>query len=139
MGKRRRAGNGAAVASRVRLSPPLQPALEAIRSEIARLRGLIGTYEGLVADLEQMQSRIARTQAPTTARSHAETAAAVLAAHGKPMQLKDLIAAIEARGVHITGATARNRRTNLIIAMKRSQQFKRLGDGVYALADSRAA
>jgi hypothetical protein len=86
-----------------------------------------------------MQSLIARSQTPTTARSHAETAAAVLAANGKPMQLKDLIAAMETRGVHLTGRTPRNRRTNLIIAMKRSGQFKRLGEGMYTLADSRAA
>jgi len=139
MGKRRRAANGAAVASRVRSAPPLKAALAGVRAEIARLRGVIATYEGLIADLEHMQSRIMQTQTPTRAGSHADAAAAILAAHGKPMQLKDLIDAIEASGVHITGRTLRNRRTNLIIAMKRSQQFKRLGDGVYALADSRAA
>jgi len=122
-----------------RSTPALQTAHGAIREEITRLRGLITAYEGLIADLEQMQSRIAHTQSPLGARTYAETAAAVLAAHGKPMQLKDLIAAIEARGVRLTGRTPRNRRTNLIIAMKRSGQFTRLGEGMYTLADGRAA
>jgi len=117
----------------------LQTAHGAIREEIIRLRGMIATYEGLVADLEHMQSRIAHTEAPQAARSYAEMAAAVLAAHGKPMQLKDLIAAMESRGVRLTGRTPRNRRTNLIIAMKRSGQFTRLGEGMYTLADGRAA
>jgi len=147
MAKARRRPNqrqkGAPVVSKVRLSPHSTPALitahGAIRDEIARLRGLIATYEGLIADLEHMQSRIAHTEAPQAARSYAETAAAVLAAHGKPMQLKDLIAAMEAHGVRLTGATPRNRRTNLIIAMKRSGQFTRLGEGMYTLADGRAA
>ena len=140
--KAHRQQKGASVVSKVRVSPhapALQTAHGAIRDEITRLRALIATYEGLVADLEQMQSRIARTESPQAARSYAETAAAVLAAHGKPMQLKDLIAAMEARGVRLTGATPRNRRTNLIIAMKRSGQFTRLGEGMYTLADGRAA
>ena len=139
----RRQQKGASIVSKARLSarsaPALQTAHGAIRDEITRLRALIATYEGLIADLEHMQSRIARTESPQAARSYAETAAAVLAAHGKPMQLKDLIAAMEARGVRLTGATPRNRRTNLIIAMKRSGQFTRLGEGMYTLADGRAA
>ena len=146
MGKprRRHRQKGVAVVPRVRVSPPSHPPLlltarEAIRDEIARLRGLIATYEGVIADLEHTESLIVRTHTPGSARSHAETAAAVLAAHGKPMQLKNLIAAIEARGVRLTGRTPRNRRTNLIIAMKRSGNFKRLGEGMYTLADTRAA
>jgi len=78
-------------------------------------------------------------QAPTPPRSYAETAAAVLAAHGEPMRLKDLSAAMEARGVRVGGETRRNRRTNLIIALKRAGRFRRLGEGMYTLADATPA
>jgi hypothetical protein len=121
--------------------PPvhLQHFHQSIGEEIRRLRGQIKTYEALIDELESVQRSIDRVHLTTSPRSHADTAAAILAAHGRPMQLRDLMAAIEAHGVRLTGRTPRNRRTNLIIAMKRSGQFKRLGEGMYTLAAPRAA
>jgi hypothetical protein len=106
--------------------------------EIVRLRGQIETYKALIGELERLQRSIERVHLVAVPRTQAATAAAVLGAHGRPMRLRDLMEAIEARGVRLTGQTTRNRRSNLLIAMKRSGQFRRLGEGVYTLADRAA-
>jgi transposase len=121
----------------VRSSPssvPLQSFAQSVMQEIARLRGQIDTYKALIGDLERVQHSMERLHLTAIPGTQAATAAAVLAAHGRPMRLRDLIQAIEARGIRLTGATPRNRRSNLLIAMKRSGQFKRLGEGMYTLA-----
>lgn len=129
------------VVSRIRPSPTLASApvhlqsfAESVSDEIARLRGQIDTYKALIGELESVQRSIERSHLTAVPRTQAATAAAVLGAYGRPMRLRDLMSAIEARGVRLTGTTPRNRRSNLLIAMKRSGQFKRLGEGVYTLA-----
>lgn len=115
-------------------------------SEIERLQAFIKQSQATIADLRQVQQLIARLDAQRTplrdaaARlPHAEAAADVLAAAGRPMQLKDLLAAMAARGAMVAGKTERQRRSNLIITLSRSALVRRVGHGVYALTESRAS
>ncbi len=113
-------------------------------SEIKRLQGHVKQTQAMIDDLKLVQPLIdrleaQRTPAPDGARSHAEVAAAVLGAVGHPMQLKDLLAAMAARGAMVAGKTERQRRSNLIITLSRSALVRRVGHGVYALTESRAS
>jgi hypothetical protein len=126
--------------------PPsqLQHVATATSSEIARLQTHVKQAQATIADLRQMQQLIVRleaqrTPAPDGARSHAEVAAVVLASAGHPMQLKELLAAMAARGANVAGKNERQRRSNLIITLSRSPLVRRVGHGVYALTESRAS
>jgi hypothetical protein len=113
-------------------------------SEIKRLQGHVKQTQAMIHDLQQMRAlmvrfKLQRTPAPDGARSHAEVAAVVLASAGHPMQLKELLAAMAARGAVVAGKTERQRRSNLIITLSRSAMVRRVGHGLYALTESRAS
>jgi hypothetical protein len=137
-------------ATRAALShlPPtqLQSFALSTTSEIERLQAFIKQSQATIADLKQVQSLIARLDAQRTplrdaaARlPHAEAAAEILATVGHPMQLKDLLAAMAARGAVVAGKSDRQRRSNLIITLGRSTLVRRVGHGLYALTESRAS
>jgi hypothetical protein len=113
-------------------------------SEIKRLQSHVKQTQAMIDDLKLVQPLIDRLEAQRTpvhdgARSHAEVAAAVLAAVGHPMQLQDLLAAMAARGAVIAGKTPRIQKSNLIITLGRSPLVRRVRRGVYALSESRAS
>src|SRR4029450_9914250 len=126
----------------------------ATTSEIERLQTYVKQAQRTIADLRQMQSLIDRLEAqgapprPGLRRAprapcvrrlpHGEVAAVVLASAGHPMQLKELLAAMAARGAIVAGKTERQRRSNLIITLGRSPLVRRVGHGVYALSETRS-
>jgi hypothetical protein len=116
----------------------------ATASEIERLRASVKQTQATIADLQQVQSLVDRLDAQRTPPDgtrlpHAEVAAAVLGAVGHPMRLKDLLAAMAARGAIVAGKNDRQRRSNLIITLSRSALVRRVGHGVYGLTESRAS
>jgi hypothetical protein len=118
----------------------------ATTSEIERLQTYVKQAQRTIADLRQMQSLIDRLEAqripqlPDLKRlPHAEVAAVVLASAGHPLQLKELLAAMAARGAIVAGKTERQRRSNLIITLSRSPLVRRVGHGLYALTETRAS
>ena len=128
--------------------PPtqLQQFATATTSEIERLQAHVKQTQAMIADLRQVQHLIVRLDAqrmphPSAGRlgSHAEVAADVLYDADRPMQLKDLLVAMAARGAVVAGKTERQRRSNLIITLSRSALVRRVGHGVYALTESRAS
>jgi hypothetical protein len=114
-----------------------------MKSEIERLQTYIKQTQRTIADLQQVQRLIDRLDVQGTPRlgrmPHAKVAVAVLGAVGHPMQLKDLLAAMAARGAVVAGKTERQRRSNLIITLNRSPLVRRVGHGLYALSESRAS
>ena len=127
-------------------TPELPRFAVATTCEIERLQTYVKQAQRTIADLRQMQSLIARLEAQRAPQQpdlyrlpHAEVAAAVLANAGHPMQLKDLLAAMAARGAVVAGKNERQRRSNLIITLSRSALVRRVGHGVYALTESRAS
>jgi hypothetical protein len=125
-------------------TPQLGQFAASTTSEIARLQAYVKQAQRTIADLKQVQSLIGRldaqrTPADGTRLSHAEVAADVLDAVGHPMQLKDLLAAMAARGAIVAGKSDRQRRSNLIITLGRSALVRRVGHGLYALTESRAS
>ena len=155
MGGRMRVKRRAKRQNGIRRPVPIQPAAHsstaqlpqfaaATAREIERLQAFVKQAQRTIADLKQVQSLIVRldVQPPTPLLGrlpHAEVAAAVLADMGHPMQLKDLLAAMAARGAVVAGKTDRQRRSNLIITLSRSALVRRVGHGVYALTESRAS
>src|SRR4030095_10953962 len=99
----------------------------ATTSEIERLQTYVKQAQRTIADLRQMQPLIDRLEAQRTPHvpdlrrlPHAEVAAVVLASAGHPMQLKELLAAMAARGAIVVGQTERQRRSNLLLTLGRS-------------------
>lgn len=132
--------------SRLHQLPPAQLHAFALSTtrEIERLRAHVKQTQATIADLTQMQQLVDRLEAQRTPPNgtrlpHAEVAADVLAEVRHPMQLKDLLAAMAARGAIVAGKTERQRRSNLIITLNRSALVRRVGHGVYALTESRAS
>jgi hypothetical protein len=125
-------------------TPQLGQFAASTTSEIARLQAYVKQAQRTIADLKQVQSLIVRLDAQRTPPDgtrlpHAEVAADVLGAAGHPMQLKDLLAAMAARGAVVAGKSDRQRRSNLIITLGRSALVRRVGHGLYALTESRAS
>lgn len=154
MRKRRRA-NGAAGRPKVRRSVPnasqlhqlppeqLRQFAASTTTEIERLQTQIKQTEATIDDLQQVLHLIARLELQrqpargTERLPHAEVAADVLAAVGRPMRLRELLDAMAGRGVVIAGKTERIRKSNLIITLGRSALVRRVGHGLYALAEWR--
>ncbi len=115
-------------------------------AEIKRLQSHVKQTQATIGDLQQMQELIVRLELQRTPvrdgayrLPHAEVAVDVLTATGHPMQLKDLLVAMAARGAIIAGKNERQRRSNLIITLGRSPLVRRVGHGLYALTEARAS
>jgi len=113
--------------------------------EVERLQTQIKQEQATIDDLQQVLALIARLDlhvkpARGTERlSHASIVADVLGGVGRPMQLGELLGALAGRGVVIAGKTERARRSNLIITLGRTPLVRRVGHGLYALAEWRAS
>ena len=115
----------------------------ATTAEIERLQTQVTQTAGTIDDLQQVLHLIARLELqrqPTRGTDrlpHAQVAADVLGAMGRPMRLRELLDALAGRGVVIAGKTPRIQKSNLIITLGRSPLVRRVGRGLYALAEWR--
>jgi len=111
--------------------------------EIERLRTQIKQCQTTIEHLQQMLTLIAKLDTPRVRAkppdrlSHAEVVADILGGAGRPMSLGELLTAMADRGALIAGKTDRVRRSNLIITLGRSPLVRRVGRGLYALAEWR--
>lgn len=153
--RKRRRTNGAAGRPKVRRSDTLTHQLHQLppdqlrqftattNAEIERLLTQVKQTASTIDDLRQVLRLIARLElqrAPargTDRLPHAQVAADVLGAMGRPMRLRELLDAMTGRGVVVAGKTSRIQKSNLIIALGRSPLVRRVGRGLYALAEWR--
>lgn len=82
---------------------------------------------------------VAESRRPNAARMNAlsagNAAEAVLRAHGEPMRLRDIVAAIERVGHY--RSPAKDPRATIAAALARSRRFRKVRYGVYDLVPSR--
>jgi len=114
-------------------------------AEIERLKTQVTQTAATIDDLQQVLTLIARLELQrepargTDRLPHAQVAADVLGAMGRPMRLRELLDALAGRGVVIAGKTPRIQKSNLIITLGRSALVRRVGRGLYALAEWKAS